>query len=207
MSIPFPFPTLGLVAALLLGTSAFHSAPARADDDARLRQAVELQVAHPDDPTKREEAFAILQELAGKRADDPLVHTHLANALSLKAKYATATDQKIFWSKRSDMEFASVLERHPQFLLARASRAVNYSLSPPFLGLDRAAEADFEEVLAQGAQPKDDNDVEALILTYRYYAGMLERRAAQGIQPDQNRAHAAALNQTLAQRFPKAAAH
>lgn len=140
-----------------------------------VKQAMDWQDNQHSDKEKRECAFKLFEKLKSELKNDPYIDTYYAIGLALKARYSNKTEERIYWSKLSEQELAKVIHEFPDFIFARASRAVSYSQSPPFLELDQKAIGEFEYALLHLKAPFSEPDLAALRLIDRFMPPVLER--------------------------------
>jgi hypothetical protein len=143
------------------------------------------------------------KQLMAQYRDNPLVATEYANLLSLRAKLATTREDKAFFAKQCDIVLDRVIAQHPDFVFAYASRGLAHAMAPAFLGLDDSAARDFDYVLAQDTAPHTEDEIEALIITDKFYPAVLDRLAQQRHDPSLHE-RAELYRKELHQRFPDA---
>jgi hypothetical protein len=153
---------------------------------------------------KRNAAFSVLEKAHKANPSDPYVASLFATALSLRAKYSDDISERVFWSKKSDILIDSVIAKNSNYLFAVATRGVNNSLAPAFLNLSDKARQDFEFVIGRESLVRGDQDVEALVMSYFYYAKLIQRQVSSDMWPSTESGKAQTLLAKLKAKYPSA---
>jgi hypothetical protein len=194
-----------LVLAAVLASPAANAGDASAPRDAELRATLTSLQREGANETIRNSATSFLERLSHRFPNDPYVSVQLANAYGVQARFAAARETKAVWAAKSNNVLDDVVAAHPNYPLAQATHGVQMVMAPPALGLEGRGEQILQQVVASPLPRQNEDDDEAVIISYVFLSRLYDRQAAGMAEPAQSakRRLAEQMRNELKKRYPR----